>query len=388
MVKIELIEDINDSRLSCWNEVLDTASCPLPFQRFEWVSCWQKIFAPDEKGLFILVASEDNKAVGIAPFTRRKMPLGYESVVFMGSGYFDYFDFIITKGREREVIRAFLDYIKGYFHSFELRLSNIFGSSEAFKVLRDIFALRDYEGIILKEDVVPIIELPAGKDEFYRRTDRLLRSDVARRERRLKELGETEFRRCAGLNEAKGLLEDFFELHIKKWEGAKGYSAYKFLPRRRLLRDLLEMWFNEGLANVYYLLHDKTRKAAICFGFEFKGKFYFYTHAYDPDFSKCSPAKILVGKLIELSIENKFKEFDFGIGSEPYKLEWPCVIRELHNIFVYSGRNKFIDIFLKRRRRIAGFYYLFILPRLRRLKAAVSFWRWINKKKGSYRRFE
>lgn len=388
MVKIERIEDINDSRLSCWNEVLDTASYPLPFQRFEWVSCWREIFAPEEKGLFILVASEDNKPVGIAPFIHTKASLRYEAVAFIGSGYFDYFDFIVTKGREREVVRAFLDYIKGYFDSFELRLSNIFGSSETFKILREGLASGDYEGIILKEDVVPVIELPAGKDEFYRRTDRLLRSDVARRERRLKERGETEFRRCGSLNEAKELLEDFFELHIKKWEGAKGYSAYKFLPRRRLLRDLLENWFDNGLANVYYLQHGKTKKAAICFGFEFKEKFYFYTHAYDPDLSKCSPAKILVLKLIELSIENKFKEFDFGIGSEPYKLEWPCVIKELHNIFVYSGRNKFIDIFLKLRRRMTGFYYLSILPRMRKLSAAVSFWRWINKQRGSYRRFE
>lgn len=389
MIDVETVEDIQDSRLCAWNALLAASANPLPFQRYEWIKAWWENFAAKDEKPFILLASKQNKLVGIAPLSCKKGGQGRCAVIrFIGSGHFDYFDFIIAAGEEKDAIAGFISHINGRFKEFELQLKNIFKDSPTFEILSGELVSGDRNGMAFREDVVPYIELPETKEQFYHKTDRLLRSDVKRRERRLEETGKAEFRQCKTPDEAREVLEDFFAMHIKKWEAARGYSAYKFASRRKLLRDLLQSWFNEKIANLYYLMHGKERKLAICFAFELNKRFIFYTHAYDPEFSKFSPAKILVSKMINFSIDSRYKEFDFGIGREPYKLEWPCKIRELYNIYIYADKNTPLSFFLKSRRRIISVYFLDILPILRKFRVAVYLWRRMNKNRGRYQRFE
>jgi CelD/BcsL family acetyltransferase involved in cellulose biosynthesis len=53
-------------------------------------------------------------------------------------------------------------------------------------------------------------------------------------------------------------------------------------------------------------------------------RFYSLMPAFDsdPHWARFSPGRILLEDLIEWSIKNGFKAFDFGVGDEPYKDEY------------------------------------------------------------------
>lgn len=383
-MNFEVIHNLEDNRLREWNELLNMAHNPLPFQKYEWVSAWWKNFSTDKGMPFIILAYQDNELVGIAPFMYG-VNRSYPAIKFIGAGYFDYFDFIIKKGRETEAVRGFLEIVSKKFEYFELELKNILEESDTFRIIKQN-ASSNY--LIFLQDIVPSIELPDTKEKFYYRVKGALRWDIGRRERRLRELGETEFKSCENITEAKELLEDFFSLHIKKWESANGYSAFKFEKMRGFMRAILENLFRDKTMNLYYLLHDHRKKIAICPAFELNSRFVFYTHAYDPDFAKCSPGKILINRLINHSIDNQYREFDFGIGKEPYKLEWPCRITKLYDIYIFKDRNNIFNNYFKLRRCIFSGYSLRILPLLRKYKPMVYVWRWFNRKISRYRRFQ
>jgi CelD/BcsL family acetyltransferase involved in cellulose biosynthesis len=189
------------------------------------------------------------------------------------------------------------------------------------------------------------------------------------------------------LNESTDALEDFFSLHIKKWESDSGYSVYKFAPRRDFLRSLLNSPLGGNIVNIYYLSLNK-KKIAVCFAFEISGKFLYYNFAHDPEYGKYSPGRVLLGKLMNYALENHYREFDFGMGDEEYKLKWPCKIRHIHNIYIYKADKDIYNLYLIFRRRILNVYLLFFLPALRKFRFAVRTWRLLKRRKGSYSRFK
>jgi CelD/BcsL family acetyltransferase involved in cellulose biosynthesis len=376
----EIIDNLADKRLNGWDALLAESANALPFQKIGWLSAWWDSSAAPQDRLFVILAFEGGQLVGIAPLMYRKHK-DYAAIKFIGAGNFDYFDFIARRGAEEEAGRAFLRTIADNFSGFELELKNIFEGSPTLSLFRD---KRAENYLSFSEDVVPAIELAQTKEKFRYQVKGALRWDVDRRERRLKELGELEFKACRDIAEAREVLEDFFALHIRKWEASGGYSAFKFKDLRRFTRQVLEELFPDKTMNLYYLAHNRSKNIAVCPAFEIGQRFIFYTHAYDPDFSRCSPGKVLIHKLINYSIDRGYREFDFGIGKEPYKLEWPCRIKKLYSVYLFGGKGRC----RKLRRRLISAYSLTLLPQLRRLRPLVFTWRWLNRQRGQYRRFQ
>lgn len=385
MISVKIVNDINDANPVHWNSLVDKSSNQTPFACYEWSKSWFDSFATKSEELFIMMAYQDSILIGIAPFVYSKKSFFKAlRLRFVGMPLYDYFDFIIEKDKEEIVIYAFLDYLHKNFGIIEICISGVFKDSKTFDILSQCHRLDDFCKLFFEHDVVPYLELPNTKEEFKKKVNRLLRYDISRREKRLHENGNFEFRKASCLKEAMELLEDFITLHIKKWERAGGYSAYKFESGRKFLRSLLVSWFEKGIANLYYIVYNNTQILSLCFGFIMNNRFIFYTHSYDPDYSKFSPGKILVSRLINLSIDNKLSEFDFGVGKEPYKLEWPCSTRDLFNIYLYKRSINPINNILILRGYLYSFYYLKILPFLRKIKPFVKLWRWINRIRGSY----
>lgn len=388
MMELKVIEDLMDNRLSSWNDLLYKSSNPLPFQRIEWVTTWWQTFSTEDDKLLIILAKKEEELIGIAPLMYKKSsPQKYTRVKFIGTGFFDYFDFIIKEGREKEVILGFIDCICQRFSCFELQLNNILQTSYVMRTINKSNCLKKSKYIFHVTEIVPYIELPQTKQQLQSQIRKSLRLDLARKERRLSRVGQVEFRKCGQLNEAKDTLEDFFCLHIKKWESDSGYSVYKFAPRRNFLRALLDNVFEKNIVTIYYLTLN-GEKIAVCFAFEIDRKFLYYSFAHEPAYNKCSPGKVLLGKLINYAIENNYREFDFGLGDEAYKLKWPCQIRKIFNIYIYTNKNSFLNAYLILRRHFINGYFLAVLPILRKFSFAVNLWRWFNRKRGGYSRFQ
>jgi CelD/BcsL family acetyltransferase involved in cellulose biosynthesis len=64
------------------------------------------------------------------------------------------------------------------------------------------------------------------------------------------------------------------------------------------------------------------------FGYVHKDRFTFFLPSYDEAFAKYSPGRVLIYHSIADAFARGLKYFDFGMGDEPYKLEWANVVVE------------------------------------------------------------
>jgi CelD/BcsL family acetyltransferase involved in cellulose biosynthesis len=98
--------------------------------------------------------------------------------------------------------------------------------------------------------------------------------------------------------------------------------------RRALDRGWLQM----------YALRLDGQIAAVMYGFRYGGRFYFYQHGYDEQYSECSVGLVLMALTIRAAIDDGVDEFDMLWGTEPYKALWAQETRVLQRVDLFPLR--------------------------------------------------
>jgi CelD/BcsL family acetyltransferase involved in cellulose biosynthesis len=178
-------------------------------------------------------------------------------------------------------------------------------------------------------DVAPAIALPSSFDEYLQGLSGHDRHEMRRKRRRLAELGSWRVRKADDVGwEAD--LQAFFEFHRQ----APGEKAGFFTPvRERFFRRLAADLFLFGLARLDVLDLDGA-PVACTFSYDFRDTVALYNSSFRPDLAKHAPGMVLVGALIEHSIEEAKKTFDFLRGDEPYKKRFGPVPRAVYEILL------------------------------------------------------
>ena len=88
-----------------------------------------------------------------------------------------------------------------------------------------------------------------------------------------------------------------------------------------------------GLAEISTLRFD-GRVISSALSFVYKRRRYFSMYAYDPEFARFSPSKILLGHLIRQTFEEQ-GVFCFGAGSYPYKRDWGTSVGDIRCAIVF-----------------------------------------------------
>src|SRR4029077_18077708 len=71
-----------------------------------------------------------------------------------------------------------------------------------------------------------------------------------------------------------------------------------------------------------YVLRLSGEAAAVMYGFNYGGRFYFYQHGFDERYKAQSLGLALMGLTIRAVIDEGAREFDMLWGVEPYKFLW------------------------------------------------------------------
>lgn len=384
MIKIAVVDNFNDSSLSVkWNSLLGQTLNPLPFQRYEWAKNYWKYFSKTNEYLCIILAYDGTDLIAVLPLIRTKGKLfAFDDFSFLGSSVYDYFDFIIKEGKEGEVVEAILGYLGENHPGFRFYCKNIIANSNTRRYLSRIISERAVDGRIYSEDAVPVMWISGLRQVSDLKIKKSLSYDISRNIRRLRSLGELSLQRPDDINSAMRLLETFFQQHKERWESAGGYSAYVFKARQQFTRDLISDFFAEKIANIYTLLLD-SRPIATCLTLTYRGRFLYLSPAFDSRYASYSPGKVLLYKLVNHCIAQQYAIFDFGIGREPYKLQWPCEIIDLYSFFVYSNGGGLFNFWIKMRTGLRMYYSLKLHPFLRKFKTAVYIWRFFRRAQGS-----
>ncbi len=365
MLKVEILRSFDSISKEAWDKVLNASPKISVFQTFGFQKAWWNNFGRSGgKSLLLLTAKKNGEVVGIAPlFVDRVPPLRVPVIRFIGSPVADYMDFISVRGKERETTEAFYGFIKKR-NAALTELIYIPDTRECFH--RGLAGIEEI-------DAAPYIDLCGGWDAVSGGLDKRLIKDLARCERNLSDTGAVLFGRARGIEEAEGLLNAYFEMHIRRWKERAGrYSQFQSEVWQSFVKEAMGGLFGEGSIDLSYLKAG-DRFIAFHFGYIYEGRFYYYMPSYDPDFYRYSPSKLLIKYLIKDSCDAGLKIFDFLRGKESYKLNWTDKEKKLFSATAFSD-----NIFLK----TAGvcfkggrdLYARNIKPNLKRIGPLMKLW--------------
>jgi len=184
-----------------------------------------------------------------------------------------------------------------------------------------------------REDVCPVVSLPAGADmdTFLSTLGKKDRHEIRRKVRRAEAVGEIRFDDSA---DPLAELEAFIELHQKKW-GVDGLfpDTPGGAQSRVFVRRLFELYGPDGPLRLVFLSVGGRRIAA-GIHFESNEGYLYYNAGVDPDARDLSPGILLVYSLIERAIRTGVRRLDFLRGNEPYKYAWGAVDEPIQRLLV------------------------------------------------------
>jgi CelD/BcsL family acetyltransferase involved in cellulose biosynthesis len=345
---IHRVEEIRDwtavePHADAWNALAAASETATVFQSFEWHAAWWKVFRDDYE-LRVLLAWAGAQLVAVAPWTLSRK--GRE-LQFIGSGDYssDYCDLLVHPGHA-DAVEAFAGWMFANRRKWRSADFRNFPSHSRHR-LRLESCLRARSSWVVSEieaEAPTRILGNAGADR-----EAVGKASLKRRFNHFAKSGRLEFEQLGSEPEIAPLLEQFFEQHVGRRALARGRSQFLDPRQRRFYRELVRALAPRGWLRFAVVRFDGT-PIAFHFGFEYGSRFVWYKPAFSAAHAKRSPGEVLLKFLLEYAIARGLEEFDFTVGSEPFKYRFANRVRTNHRIQVYSLP---IAYWLRRARRLA-----------------------------------
>ncbi len=112
--------------------------------------------------------------------------------------------------------------------------------------------------------------------------------------------------------------EDFCNMHVRRWSGSLTPSQYEKGVNRDILRFSLNAWVDDKTLVRFSIRAGEKRIASLIAVVQGDTLIY-HSPAYDPDFGRYSPSKVLLLHMSQWMEANHISNLDFGEGGEEYK---------------------------------------------------------------------
>lgn len=324
---------------SIWNEILIQSEVNHIHSTFEWLSTWWKFFG-DNKELFIIVAEEDSKILGIAPLMIQEESkfynntLKFKQLTYLGQGFTDSAGFIIKKNNT-DILIMILDFIYKQNSKWdEIYLSQMDSSTKALKILNNQPAVK----FSINENYIigcPFLPIAGEFEKYYQGLSRTLISKNERYIRKLEKNGETKYIIEKKLSQK--LLDEIIQLNqVRNLKNGRK-SPFLEPTKKKFIIEVLDKLSKKDQVriftirqNEYLLIYSIT--------FNYNKTISRWNTCYNLDYSKFSLGKILTKFIIRYCFENDYDKCDWMAGSEEHKLLWTDKSRNNHS-FSIKKRN-------------------------------------------------
>lgn len=319
--RVERYEDAEVfSRLSSeWRALLQRSAVDTIFLTPEFQRIWWEHFGGTGQLSVLVARDEAGMLQGIAPLYACT-EAGQRLLRFIGGvDVSDYLDFIVARGREEEVYRAFLHHLCTEAPPWDLLdLHSLPGHSPTregllCQVCRDCCP----EGVeATPEQPAPYIPLPGDWEAYLDSLDKKQRHELRRKLRRAQAEAVLRWERLsdpAGLGEA---VETFIHLHRASHPEKEAFMTEAMAD---FFRDLARTFFPIGWLALYTLWLDE-RPAASLWCFDYGADLLVYNSGFDPRYRpELSPGIVLMALCIQDAIARGKARFDLMRGGETYK---------------------------------------------------------------------
>ena len=301
-----------------WEALHADSATDTVFASWTWCDTWLRHF-PGEKPWIVIARDDSGTLLGIAPLALRvakTRPVAQTYLQFIGSSApVEHFDFVIRRGREAEVLPPMLETLQQA--KFDvLELANILPHSPSLPLLR-ASGLPFYE---LEDHVAPVLKLPADMDGVLARMDRK-KCERARYYMRRIERDYPGKWAVVHDEDVDTALDELIRVHQAQWEGRGHEGAFGNERRTAFYRDLAHRLSGRGWLRMYRLLVD-GRLVSANLAIVYRERFLHFVNGTDYSVPVQSPGVVLHYSMIERSIAEGLREYDFMWGEESYKYDW------------------------------------------------------------------
>jgi CelD/BcsL family acetyltransferase involved in cellulose biosynthesis len=206
----------------------------------------------------------------------------------------------------------------------ELRLLDV----ETLSVVRAAAARGPARGCLVRVlERSPWIDLTEGWDVYRSSLDAKLLGNIARRRRRLEELGTVELEVRDGTRDISRLLSEGFDVEGAGWKAEGGTAIASQASTEAFYRSMSAWASSRGWLRLAHL-RVAGRSIAFDLSLEHRGHHYLLKTGHDPEFARFGPGKILRHDMVRRAFDEGLQVYDFLGEAAPWKLEWTSRLRD------------------------------------------------------------
>jgi CelD/BcsL family acetyltransferase involved in cellulose biosynthesis len=340
-IHIELCRDpaIFSDLAAEWSALLCNSAVDTIFLTPQWQGVWWKHFQAG-RDLRVLLARDDDgpeangELVGIAPLYAVEQD-GQTLLQFVGGVEIsDYLDFIVMQGREEEVYRALMLYLRDEAPAWDLLdLHCLPGHSptRAGLLCQACAECCSEDVQAQQEEAAPYIPLPDDWEVYLGTLDKKQRHEVRRKMRRAEAEAELHWYRVQEAAQLDSNVEHFLALHRASHPEK---DAFMTPQMEGFFREMARVIWEQGWLDLYLLWLD-GRPAATMWCFDYNNDLLVYNSGYDPTWRyELSSGIVLLSYCIQEAIARGKQRFDFMRGDEVYKYRFGAVEGAVYRLVV------------------------------------------------------
>ena len=303
------------------------------FYRHEFVSAYFNHFATDER-LRVLTLREDGALTAILPLVESRTTMYGLPVVMLASASNTHscrFDLIA--GDAQAAAQHFLDHLQADDRWDVIRLHDVPEGGKAWALI-DLAQRRGLPTGAWESLQSPYITLPASYAELEATLRSDFRSNLRRRRRRLKELGEVVVERHSSPETLDERLREGFEVERSGWKGKAGTAIAQDPKTLGFYTEVARFAASEGALRLYFMrLNGKP--IAFDYAISYGGRYSTHKAGYDESYHRCSPGQLLSEDSVRACIEEGLTEYDLLGDSIDAKLDWTRRVRRHAWLFTF-----------------------------------------------------
>ncbi len=315
-----------------WARLWQESPSATPFQAPEWLLNWWAHLGGGS--LWVLTFRHEGRLVGLAPLFIHQWPDGISRrVSWMGSGISDHLDLLTDPLCATSVAQSFFHYLRENQADWDMAdLQDTGTESPLINFRADGLHARFFSSA-----VCPVLTLPGSLREFRDGLRRIHRRSIVQAGRKLLAVGELRVA-VASAEDFASALEDLFRLHAACW-GRKNLPGMLGDPAvQRFHRCAGPAFLRIGGLRLYGLrLNGRT--VASLYVLVKGARLYGYLGGFDPEMEKFSPGTFLLNHILENSLLEGIREFDFLRGPEKYKYAWGARDRTQHRLVLWHSED-------------------------------------------------
>lgn len=307
-----------------WNELAYYST-----NNFNWVYKWW-LSHKENNDLKVIVAEKDNEIIGIAPlYIENARALKYfkiKKLTFLGQRISDNIDFLIKEDKNREqTFERLLRYITENLKFDLLELNQVNSGCINFDLWQKYASLCNFEFETIADNPVARLADFKSYDEYFNQLSKNHKTNLKRIQNKIKrDFNKVEYLFDKDIKEQD--IETVANINIKRQIDLYNKGN---LERCSYFTDKQ----NESFIKDYFCNDSSDSKILSCLKCNDNIIAYtlltmnnailtFWNTAFDPDYEKYSPSKLLINEQIKYAFDNNYKYFNFMEGSEGYKLDW------------------------------------------------------------------